>query len=101
MHVVLLTRHAVIVGADAGAQAKCDVGQSLTTVETRPFGSGRAFAGVRCNDRLANFRLLTLRYSYRGHRYVDRRVAHYYRGVATARGIWSYAICGIRCGPKC
>jgi hypothetical protein len=57
---------------------------------------------VRVSDpRDGHFRLLTLRYSYRGHRYVHRRVAHYYRGVATARGIWSYAICGIRYGPKC
>jgi hypothetical protein len=49
----------------------------------------------------AHFRLLTLRYRYHGHRYVDRRVAHYYSGVATGPGYWNYAICGIQYGPKC
>jgi hypothetical protein len=48
-----------------------------------------------------HFRLLTLRYSYRGRRYVDRRVAKFYRGTAGLPSYWAYAICGIPYGPRC
>lgn len=71
-----------------------------------PSCAGGRFSPSRAQVRVTepthgHFRLLTLRYSYHGHRYVDRRVAQYYRGSAGLAGYWAYAICGIQYGPKC
>ncbi len=48
-----------------------------------------------------HFRLLTLKYNHRGRRYVDRRVAQYYRGGSGIPSYWEYAICGIPYAPRC
>jgi hypothetical protein len=48
-----------------------------------------------------HFRLLTLRYTYQGKRYADRRVAQFYRGGSGVPSYWAYAICGISYAPKC
>jgi hypothetical protein len=48
-----------------------------------------------------HFRRLTLRYRYRGRRYVDRRFAMFYRGSNGIPGYWAYAICGTRFTPRC
>jgi hypothetical protein len=47
-----------------------------------------------------HFRLLTLRYRYHGHNYVDRRVALRSSG-GSGPAFWSYAICGLASGPRC
>jgi hypothetical protein len=38
------------------------------------------------------FRRLALRYEYKGKRYDDRRVIHFYAGFNGSRGYWAYAI---------
>ena len=54
---------------------------------------------VRVSDPVrGRFRLLTLRFTYRGRKYVDRRLAHHYGGRPS---YWAYEICGRRYTPKC
>jgi hypothetical protein len=46
------------------------------------------------SPRTGRFRFLTLKYTYQGHRYTDRRAARYYAGSDGYPGTWAYAIVG-------
>ena len=40
------------------------------------------------------FRRLTLKYTYKGKHYTDRRRIHYFRGIGGSPGYWAYDIVG-------
>ena len=40
------------------------------------------------------FRRLTLKYTYKGKQYTDRRRIHYFRGIGGSPGYWAYDIVG-------